>query len=193
MSGAAVPPVVLDPEKLPRTSWRNGTGTTRFVAAGGERDATWRVSVADIDGPCRFSHFPDTWRWSLVAAGSGLTVSVDGSETDLRRGEAIDYSGTADVAARPAAGSDLPVEVLNLMVTAPDGDLATVPRGAGMQSRELDGPVTWSPHTVAVLVTEGSVLTNGSVASSGQFLIGPSGTGTPVAQRARCVEMVVGA
>lgn len=173
---------VLDARKLPRTSWRNGTGATRVVGSGRERGASWRVSIADIDGPCRFSRFPDTWRWSLVTSGTGLTLSVDGLEIEVPHGEVVEYGGESVVEARPFAGSDVPVEVLNLMVTPG--------RRASMDARRLDGPVTWSSDVVAVLVLDGTLTTEGSVASAGHVLLA---TKKAVADRAHCVEMAVGA
>jgi environmental stress-induced protein Ves len=186
---SSAPGRVLDPASLTRTSWRNGVGTTRVVACGTRtrraRQASWRVSLADIDGPCTFSLFPDTWRWSLVAAGGGLDLSVDGVDTEVRPGQVVRYSGDSVVRARPSTGGDVPVEVLNLMVTS-DGD-----GGSRMSTRSLDGPVVWSPDVVAVLVLGGTVVSDGVVAPAGLFLVPSDGPALTIADGAHVVEMAV--
>jgi uncharacterized protein len=71
-------------DRIP-TSWKNGGGVTREVAASGEsgagstlNDFRWRVSLADIaaDGP--FSAFDGYDRVITLVRGAGMLLTIDG-------------------------------------------------------------------------------------------------------------------
>ncbi|MFF6794040.1 HutD family protein [Streptomyces filamentosus] len=65
------------------TSWRNGGGVTREVAAGpagaGLDDFAWRVSLADVAAGGPFSSFPGVDRVITVVEGPGMELTVDGT------------------------------------------------------------------------------------------------------------------
>ncbi|NHC24333.1 HutD family protein [Nocardioides sp. IC4_145] len=159
---------VRDVADVPRTAWRNGAGWTRELGAGTAASSTkavsWRLSLADITGPCSFSIFPGMWRWSTVLAGPPLRLRLGpGHERTVARG-VVDYSGEWHVTARPVDDTDGPaaaVEVLNLMVTT---------GGAGRLERVAVAPgaeLPLSPDTVAVVVVRGQVTLGGTRLGAG--------------------------
>ncbi len=109
---------ILTPADYRRMPWKNGGGSTTEIAthpAGAGFNAfDWRVSVADVacDGP--FSRFPGIDRILVLLSGSGIRLTGDGHEVDLRGGlEPYAFSGDDAIEGRLVAG---PVRDFNLML-----------------------------------------------------------------------------
>ena len=97
--------------------WKNGGGETIELAAFPDgatlADFDWRVSMArvEMDGP--FSTFPGIDRTLAILEGEGLSLTVDGFETELTEATApFTFDGAATTAARLSGG---PLLDLNLM------------------------------------------------------------------------------
>lgn len=98
-----------------RERWRNGLGWTREIArsAPGE-DWSWRCSVAELDADAGFSRFPGRQRLMALLQGSGMHLSLEGSEPLALmppHGRAR-FSGDAEVSARLLDG---PCHALNFI------------------------------------------------------------------------------
>lgn len=75
------PGLVLVPRAAQRrVRWKNDGGWTTELAVRpeGASEFDWRVSVAEVDADCTFSHFPGVDRSILVLAGAGFDLHVDG-------------------------------------------------------------------------------------------------------------------
>lgn len=75
------PGLVLVPRAAQRrVRWKNDGGWTTELAVRpeGAGEFDWRVSVAEVDADCTFSHFPGVDRSILVLAGAGFDLHVDG-------------------------------------------------------------------------------------------------------------------
>lgn len=66
--------------EVPPTPWKNGTGTTRELARGGEGPEGWgwRLSVADVASDSEFSAFPGCDRSLSLLEGAGLILECSG-------------------------------------------------------------------------------------------------------------------
>ena len=145
--------------------WKNGGGRTTEIAvfppAAGLEDFGWRVSVASVSTPGRFSHFGGVDRRLAVIEGR-LALAFDGEATavELTRDSAPHaFSGDAGVCGTPVGGTVLD---LNLMVrrghwtgaiepiASPDGVSAVVasPQAIVLFSRE--GRLRWHGETMAM-------------------------------------------
>ncbi|MCY1061459.1 HutD family protein [Nannocystis sp. SCPEA4] len=92
------PAVVLVPRAAQRrVRWKNDLGWTTELAArpDGASEFDWRVSIAEVDTDCAFSHFPGIDRSILVLAGAGFDLHVDGEPPAQLRlgGPAHAFSG----------------------------------------------------------------------------------------------------
>ena len=106
----------------PAQRWRNGGGVTRELLAWPSA-SEWqvRISVADIevDGP--FSPYPGVERWFTVLQGAGVELTIDGTATQLARGDqAVRFDGAAAAHARLLDG---PTRDLNLMLRDASGSM----------------------------------------------------------------------
>jgi environmental stress-induced protein Ves len=62
---------------VPATSWRNGGGLTRELAAWPAEGAwRWRMSVAEVTASGPFSRFEGVTRWFAVLKGDGVALNV---------------------------------------------------------------------------------------------------------------------
>jgi uncharacterized protein len=65
-------------ESIPLVPWKNGGGTTRTLAIEPAEapldDFLWRISLAQIDAPSRFSAFPGVDRTILLWRGNGVVL-----------------------------------------------------------------------------------------------------------------------
>jgi environmental stress-induced protein Ves len=65
-------------ESVASVRWKNGVGTTRQLgiapAEAGANDFLWRISIAQIDAPAKFSSFPGIDRTILLWHGDGVTL-----------------------------------------------------------------------------------------------------------------------
>lgn len=92
------PTVVLVPRAAQRrVRWKNDLGWTTELAVrpDGASEFDWRVSIAEVDADCAFSHFPGIDRSILVLAGAGFDLHVDGEPPAQLRlgGPAHAFSG----------------------------------------------------------------------------------------------------
>lgn len=76
-----MPATLLKTSDLSRTPWKNGLGTTREIARGGEGPDgwSWRLSLADVEQDNAFSLFPGCERTLALLSGDGLSLRVDGA------------------------------------------------------------------------------------------------------------------
>jgi environmental stress-induced protein Ves len=107
-----VTPIVtlLGPDAWRTQRWANGAGTTHEIARWGGPAFDARLSVAELDAPGPFSHFPGYDRW--LAAGGPVTLVLPDGRHRLTRGEALAFAGEVDVCGEPAD----PTWDLNVMV-----------------------------------------------------------------------------
>ncbi|WP_126221013.1 HutD family protein [Burkholderia vietnamiensis] len=96
-------------ESIPPEAWRNGGGTTRTIATGGNQ---WRVSMASIERDGPYSRFPGVARVSMILSGAGITLTSDEDVVHLCPFAAETYDG--DVAWNAALVGG-PCVALNVM------------------------------------------------------------------------------
>jgi uncharacterized protein len=104
----------FDCSKLAPEPWANGGGTTRTIAlqSAGDHAVDWRVSIATLNGPSRFSLFPGLDRtFVLLDEGSVDLHSQDGASV-ARPGQPVQFSGDLLMW---ASTSVHPVNALNVM------------------------------------------------------------------------------
>lgn len=111
------PGILLVPRAAqPRVRWKNDGGWTTELAVRpeGAGEFDWRVSIAEVDADCRFSHFPGIDRSILVLAGPGFDLRVDGEPlAQLRLGDpAHPFSGDRGAACDLVGG---PTRDFNVM------------------------------------------------------------------------------
>jgi hypothetical protein len=90
--------------RLESTPWANGLGTTTELLSFDESRAItppargqWRLSVARLDAPARFSRLLGLRRIFMPIGGSAV-LSVDGREHRIDSGFTLHFSGDADTA-----------------------------------------------------------------------------------------------
>ncbi|MEU3400119.1 HutD/Ves family protein [Streptomyces filamentosus] len=104
------------------TSWRNGGGVTREVAAGpagaGLDDFAWRVSLADVAVGGPFSSFPGVDRVITVVEGPGMELTVDGTAHTVAEPYApFPFSGDAVTECRLLGGPLVDFNVMTRRAT----------------------------------------------------------------------------
>ncbi|GHG11293.1 HutD family protein [Streptomyces filamentosus] len=104
------------------TSWRNGGGVTREVAAGpagaGLDDFAWRVSLADVAAGGPFSSFPGVDRVITVVEGPGMELTVDGTPHTVAEPYApFPFSGDAVTECRLLGGPLVDFNVMTRRAT----------------------------------------------------------------------------
>jgi uncharacterized protein len=104
----------IDGTRLPPEPWANGGGTTRTLARGAAQHgaAPWRVSIATLDGPARFSQFAGYDRTLLPIGDSAIDLHSQDGQLLARAGEPVHFSGDLHVWANLPAR---PMNVLNVM------------------------------------------------------------------------------
>jgi environmental stress-induced protein Ves len=105
---------VVRTEEHRRVRWRNGLGwTTELCAERDTPDWIWRLSLAESEGPARFSTFPGIDRELLLTQGAGLRLSFgDRAPVTLRSGQSHRFLGEQAVEGIPLNG---PTRQLNVM------------------------------------------------------------------------------
>jgi len=76
---------VLSAKDYPRMPWKNGGGSTEEItrdAGIGLEGFGWRLSIADIGESGGFSMFTGYERVITVLQGDGMTLRIDGRDTD---------------------------------------------------------------------------------------------------------------
>jgi environmental stress-induced protein Ves len=104
----------IDCARLPPEPWVNGGGTTRTIARGPEQGGAspWRVSVARLDGPAKFSQFHGYDRTLLPIDDSAIDLHSQDGQLLARAGQPVQFSGDLHVWVNLPAR---PVNVLNVM------------------------------------------------------------------------------
>jgi len=101
---------------LPQTSWRNGGGRTREIAAAPSARSVgafaWRISVADIAQSGDFSSFPGLDRVLVLCRGSNMVLTVDETEHLLQPFEMVAFPGEAESRATLLDGSTVDLNVM---------------------------------------------------------------------------------
>jgi environmental stress-induced protein Ves len=93
-------PIIVRAAEVPAQPWRNGGGRTRelLTRPPGAREWTLRISLAEVDRAGPFSAFPGIERWFSVIAGTGVRLSLQGRQHELRPGHApLHFSGDLPV------------------------------------------------------------------------------------------------
>lgn len=157
---------VVAPGSVVAEPWSNGVGITRVLA----RRLGWRLSVADIRGAHRFSHFPGLDRLLLVAGDQPLGLTIDGQAHRLDPGQGVEFAGEARVVPAPTA---LGATVVNLITSR----ALTTTRWA-LAAFDGSRPVRADETSVVVVLT-------GDVRYNGVLL--PHGTAFLPSERPRTV------
>lgn len=92
---------------LQSTPWRNGGGLTREIATHESKDGEgfdWRLSLATLKAPGRFSGFPGMERIFTVVEGDLVTLAVDGRAQQVLHGIPFRFWGDSSVQAALPAG-----------------------------------------------------------------------------------------
>ncbi|MEO8132429.1 MAG: HutD family protein [Betaproteobacteria bacterium] len=136
---------ILSPVAYHRQPWKNGGGITTEIAVhpegAGWDDFQWRVGIAEIAQSGPFSAFPGVDRSIMLldgAPGSGMSLTIDGTEVELARHEFVDFPGEAGALGtlRGAAVRDFNVMSRRALFTHRRGWSSLAPG----QWLHLDGP-----------------------------------------------------
>ncbi|MCG7634415.1 MULTISPECIES: HutD/Ves family protein [Gordonia] len=104
---------VIPLSSLDVTSWRNGGGTTRRIAAGcGGHEPDWALSLADIEKRSAFSTFAGVDRAAVVVGDDPVDMTINGTSRTLGLLDRVSFAGEDDVEAGPVRGATY---LLNLM------------------------------------------------------------------------------
>jgi environmental stress-induced protein Ves len=114
----------IDCAALPAEPWANGHGTTRTIARApsDSSDATWRVSLATLDGAAKFSQFSGFDRTLLLVDEGTIDLHSQDGQLIARTGQPVHFSGDLHVWVSMTTKA---VNVLNVM-TRRDSHRATV-------------------------------------------------------------------
>ena len=104
----------IDCSRVAPEPWANGGGTTRTLARGPEAngEASWRLSVATVEGPARFSQFPGYDRTLLLIDDGAINLHSQDGQLQASAGQPVHFSGDLHMWANAPAQ---PVSVLNIM------------------------------------------------------------------------------
>jgi environmental stress-induced protein Ves len=118
----------------PPQPWRNGRGMTReLLAWPGPNDWRIRISVADIEADAPFSTYASVQRWFAVLLGSGVALTIAGTERFCRIGDKpFAFPGESPTSCRLLAGVS---RDLNFMLRDAEGDMQKAEAGQA-----------WQPH-----------------------------------------------
>jgi environmental stress-induced protein Ves len=133
--------------------WRNGGGLTREVVSvlgSGPQGFDWRISIADVNEPGRFSSFPGVARIITVVEGEGMDLVIDGVEHSLGPYEPLGFDGASPASCSRLAG---PVRDLNVM-TRSDRLSGTV----AIRNLSKTRPIAVDGSQVLVLLTGSAVV-----------------------------------
>jgi hypothetical protein len=152
------PGIVLVPRAAQRrVRWKNDGGWTTELAVRpeGAAEFAWRVSVAEVDADCTFSHFPGIDRSILVLAGAGFDLHVDGEAPAHLRpgGPAHAFSGDGGATCTLVGG---PTRDFNVMTRR--GRLRhALTRSQAPTALERRHGLTWVVYVVDGATTVGRV------------------------------------
>jgi environmental stress-induced protein Ves len=109
-------PRILRSESYPELPWKNGGGTTHEIAAFGNGEPQWRVSLATIDRDGPFSDFSGYDRTIVPVDGAGFELELDGNERIVlaRRYEPFRFTGEQKVECRLLAGRSRDLNAMTL-------------------------------------------------------------------------------
>ncbi|MEW6345978.1 MAG: HutD family protein [Pseudomonadota bacterium] len=104
----------FDCAQLAPEAWASGGGTTRTIAkrAGDDGGIEWRVSLATLNGPAKFSQFPGVDRTLLLLDDGAVDLHSQDGAWFARPGQPVQFPGDLLIWASVPAK---PVEVLNVM------------------------------------------------------------------------------
>lgn len=104
----------IDCQRIAPEPWANGGGTTRTLARGSEArgGAAWRVSLATLEGPAKFSQFTGYDRTLLLVDDGAIDLHLQDGQLQARAGQPVHFSGDLHVWVNLPAR---PVRVLNVM------------------------------------------------------------------------------
>ncbi|WP_042291637.1 HutD/Ves family protein [Paraburkholderia mimosarum] len=106
---------LIDCMRVPPEPWANGGGTTRTLARSPEQHGAtpWRVSIATLVGPAKFSQFAGYDRTLLPIDDNAIELHSQDGQLLARGGEPVHFSGDLHVwvVNLPAR----PMNVLNVM------------------------------------------------------------------------------
>ncbi|WP_052405903.1 HutD/Ves family protein [Paraburkholderia heleia] len=107
----------IDCARIAPEPWANGGGTTRTIACGPAQAnqnaaAPWRVSLARLDGPAKFSQFQGYDRTLLPVDDGAIDLHSQDGQLLARAGQPVHFSGDLHVWVNLPAR---PVNVLNVM------------------------------------------------------------------------------
>jgi uncharacterized protein len=104
----------FDCAQLAPEAWANGGGTTRTIAkrSGDDGAIDWRVSLATLNGPAKFSQFPGVDRTLLLLDDGAVDLHSQDGAWFARPGQPVQFPGDLLIWASVPAK---PVEVLNVM------------------------------------------------------------------------------
>jgi environmental stress-induced protein Ves len=112
---AAASVKLFDCSQLAPEPWANGGGITRTIARSEQdrgKETDWRVSVATLNGPAKFSQFFGFDRTLLLIDDSAVDLHSQDGQLAARRGQPVHFSGDLHVW---STLSTKPVNVLNVM------------------------------------------------------------------------------
>ena len=104
----------FDCAKLEPEAWANGGGITRTVAkqCADDHALNWRVSIATLNGPAKFSVFPGLDRTLLLLDDGAVDLHSQDGASIARPGQPVQFSGDLLMWASVSAQA---VNVLNVM------------------------------------------------------------------------------
>ena len=104
----------IDCRRIAPEPWANGGGTTRTLARGSEAggEVAWRVSVATLEGPAKFSQFAGYDRTLLLVDDGAIDLHSQDGPLQARAGQPVHFSGDLHMWVNLPAR---PVSVLNVM------------------------------------------------------------------------------
>lgn len=108
-------PRIIRFSQITESPWINGKGSVRVIATGNGRtdnEWDWRLSIADVEQPGKFSRLPDVERVLTVVDGGPLQLTIDGMHHAVATYQPFTFDGGAVTTAALPRG---PVRNLNLM------------------------------------------------------------------------------
>lgn len=163
---------------LKSTSWANGGGVTRQIAAGPDaKNWDWRVSLAEVAKAGPFSPLPGVDRIITIVEGDLIALTVDGVEQALEKFRPFRFSGDSETSAALPTGT---LKDLNLMTR----------RGAFKGYAAIIELSKKRPHPV--FADQFAVLLQGSATVSPATDDADASSPTPVAEALGKFDTVVG-
>ncbi|TDV09181.1 HutD/Ves family protein [Paraburkholderia caballeronis] len=104
----------IDCLALAAEAWANGSGATRTLGRCNDEDGetAWRVSIATLNGPSRFSQFPGVDRTFILIDQESVELQLQHGSLHARLGQPVHFSGDLHVWIDMPAGE---AHALNVM------------------------------------------------------------------------------